>query len=136
MCFNLCEGIDENVRIYKYRFYVGDWLGERGGSINILVGSSSDHAPIMLVLEDHAWATDQQLRISEHVLLDESLAVPIAYWEALGDNYGVKWRGLCLKLGKEGVLEPLQLLIWGFQRDALRTHSAFSLTQVRLSIWN
>ena len=35
------------------RFYVSDWLGEQGGSVGILAGTSfSDHAPIVLALEE------------------------------------------------------------------------------------
>lgn len=34
------------------RFYVGDWLGARGGTIGIFVATSlSDHVLIILVLE-------------------------------------------------------------------------------------
>ena len=66
------------------RFYVGDYLGDRGGSIEILAGTTFfDHAPIILTLEDQARVSCLQLRIPERMFSDDSLVVDIErIWQA------------------------------------------------------
>ena len=50
------------------RFYVSDALCDRGGLIGILVGITfSDHAPVVLVLEEQRRPATQQLCILEAV---------------------------------------------------------------------
>ena len=50
------------------RLYVSDALCDREGSIGILAGTTfSDHAPVVLVLEEQRRPAGQQLRIPESV---------------------------------------------------------------------
>ena len=56
------------------RFYIRYSVGERGGTMGILASTTfSDHAPVVLVLEDQRRPAGTQLRIPEVVVTDACL---------------------------------------------------------------
>lgn len=54
--------------------YVSDLLGNKGGSVGILVGTCfSDHAPILLVVTKNPWHLSPTLRIPDKLQVDDAL---------------------------------------------------------------
>lgn len=57
------------------RVYASDLVLDRGGSVGILGGTCmSDHAPVVVVLDEGSRHCSQSLRIPESIQLDESVA--------------------------------------------------------------
>ena len=65
-----------------HRFYINDNVGERGGTVGILEGTTfSNHALVILVLEDQRRLAKPELRIPEAIVMDTSLIFEIeALW--------------------------------------------------------
>ena len=67
------------------RFYVSDHFGVQGGAIGILAGTSfSNHAPVILALEEQLQEPSLQQRIPDSIVSDANLSEDIEriWWES------------------------------------------------------